>query len=265
MRAGSNWEFNAWRPEASNPFDIDNPAYKSIALVIAATTNIPVDRLFQKQENIRAAFEKEQENWKRVALLFGYPEWQLESSKEREERQEEEKEQKRNRKAQDKLSLYTKAEQEDILRQHGLDDEQLSKLKNEAERVKAIEYLNEKFNVKPVPSQAVKTQIKKAKEEKKKEKEKEVEKEIKAEEKVKNVINPPKKVTFTTSKPKNNTSKRNKITKENRTTRQTRLYKLSKANQIDTLRSLGVTPEVIKTLKYEEDRVRKIEELYDKD
>ena len=60
-------------------------------------------------------------------------------------------------------------------------------------------------------------------------------------------------------------STRKKIVLADRTKRQARLYKLTKANQIDTLKSLGVTPSIIKTLVYEEDRVRKIEELYDKD
>ena len=56
---------------------------------------------------------------------------------------------------------------------------------------------------------------------------------------------------------------RKKILIGDRSKRQARLYNLSKQNQLDTLESLGVTPDVIKTLKYEEDRVRKIEELYD--
>ena len=67
----------------------------------------------------------------------------------------------------------------------------------------------------------------------------------------------------TSYKPSTKTTIRKKIIKDERTKRQARLYKLSKQNQIDTLTSLGVTPAVIKTLKYEEDRVRQIEKLYD--
>ena len=270
MRAGSNWEFNAWRPEASNPFDIDNPAYKSIALVVAATTNVPIDRLFQKQENVRNAVKEEQENWKRIALLFGYPEWQLESSDQRADRQQDEKEEKRNRKAQDKLELYTKIEQEDILKQHGLDDEQISNLKNETERVEAIKYLNNKFKIKPVPSAKVRSEIKTKKEEKKAEKKDTENKKVVAKEKVKEIIEKPKekeiiekpkptKVSFV----KPTTSKRKKIKIGDRTPSQARLYKLKKSDQVDTLKSLGMSNSQIERLKYEEDRVRKIEELYE--
>jgi len=51
---------------------------------------------------------------------------------------------------------------------------------------------------------------------------------------------------------------------KDRTTRQARLYKLKKSDQLDTLRSLGLSGSMLDALKYEEDRVRKIEELYDK-
>ena len=43
-----------------------------------------------------------------------------------------------------------------------------------------------------------------------------------------------------------------------------RLYKLKKSDQLDTLKSLGLSGAMLDALKYEEDRVRKIEELYDK-
>lgn len=54
------------------------------------------------------------------------------------------------------------------------------------------------------------------------------------------------------------------IPTEERSKQQRRLYKLDKVNQIDTLKSLGATDSVINTLKYEFDRVKKIEELYEK-
>ena len=55
-----------------------------------------------------------------------------------------------------------------------------------------------------------------------------------------------------------------KILLEDRTKRQARLYKLKKSDQLDTLKSLGLSGSMLDALKYEEDRVRKIEELYDK-
>ena len=57
---------------------------------------------------------------------------------------------------------------------------------------------------------------------------------------------------------------RKKIALKDRTKRQARLYKLKKSDQLDTLKSLGLSGAMLDALKYEEDRVRKIEELYDK-
>ena len=58
-------------------------------------------------------------------------------------------------------------------------------------------------------------------------------------------------------------AERKKILKDDRTTDQTRLYKLRKADQVDTLISLGLSDAQIKALRYEEDRVREIERLYE--
>jgi len=247
MRGGSNWEYNSWKPEAKNPFDINNPAYKSIALVVAATTNVPLDRLYQKYENLKAAFAQDQENWKRVALLFGYPEWQLESSKQRAKRKEEEKERKRNLKAEDKVSIYNKEEQVDILKQYGLSQEEIDALKNEPQRVEAIERLRKKKKVKHVPSEEVKKVIKKKKEE--------------VEEKKEETKSPNFKTTTSFNKSKNKEQDvKVRIVAEDRSTQQTRLYKLKKQSQIDTLISLGVPKTEIPN--YEGGRVALIERLY---
>ena len=84
-RAGLNYDYNRKTPEASQPFNIDNPAYMSTALVVAATTNFPLDRILQKIYNVRDAMKEDQENWKRIFLLLGWSEWQLNSKQENEE------------------------------------------------------------------------------------------------------------------------------------------------------------------------------------
>jgi len=58
-------------------FSIDNPAYEASAKVISAVTNVPVDRLFNKANNIEAALAEDVETWQRVAMLAGWPEWQI--------------------------------------------------------------------------------------------------------------------------------------------------------------------------------------------
>ena len=58
-------------------FSIDNPAYEAAAKVISATTNLPLDRLINKANNIEAAVGEDAETWQRVAMLAGWPEWQI--------------------------------------------------------------------------------------------------------------------------------------------------------------------------------------------
>ncbi len=58
-------------------FSLDNPAYESAAKVISATTNIPLDRLFMKFNNVSAALEDDNEAWQTIAMLGGWPAWSI--------------------------------------------------------------------------------------------------------------------------------------------------------------------------------------------
>ena len=58
-------------------FSLDNPAYESMAKVITATTNLPLDRLFRKVNNLKAAASEDAEAWQSVAMVLGWPEWQI--------------------------------------------------------------------------------------------------------------------------------------------------------------------------------------------
>ena len=67
-------------------FHIDNPAYDAAAKVISATTNVPLDRLLLKVDNIRAAVSSETEVWMKIGLLLGWPEWTLKDKKSKKEK-----------------------------------------------------------------------------------------------------------------------------------------------------------------------------------
>ena len=62
-------------------FSLDNPAYESVAKVVTATTNVPLDRLFSKVNNLKAAAAEDTEAWQSVAMVLGWPEWQLKDRK----------------------------------------------------------------------------------------------------------------------------------------------------------------------------------------
>ena len=58
-------------------FSLDNPAYLAGANVISATTNVPLDRVIKKVNNITASTQENISVAQRVALLAGWSEWQL--------------------------------------------------------------------------------------------------------------------------------------------------------------------------------------------
>jgi len=58
-------------------FSLDNPAYEAAAKIISATTNLPLDRVLNKVNNIEAALGEDAETWQIIAMLAGWPEWQI--------------------------------------------------------------------------------------------------------------------------------------------------------------------------------------------
>jgi len=77
-------------------WSLDNPAYIAISSIVSGFTNIPVDRLFRKINNIRQATDENVRTFERIALLlgwsgwnFGLPYWGRESTIEQEAANEE--------------------------------------------------------------------------------------------------------------------------------------------------------------------------------
>ena len=62
-------------------FSLDNPAYESMAKVVTGTTNLPLDRMYSKVNNLSAAMDQETETWQSVAMVLGWPEWQIKGKK----------------------------------------------------------------------------------------------------------------------------------------------------------------------------------------
>jgi len=87
-------------------FALDNPAYEAFAKVVSATTNIPIDRLFYKMKNIEGALNEDNDLWQRIAMLAGWPEWQL---KDKEKEPEATPEQKEKAKASKAIANYKAA------------------------------------------------------------------------------------------------------------------------------------------------------------
>jgi len=59
-------------------FSLDNTyALEALTSLTSAATNVPVDRLMQKFENVSNALNEEYEAWQRVAFAMGYNKWNL--------------------------------------------------------------------------------------------------------------------------------------------------------------------------------------------
>ena len=67
--------------EMKEGFSLDNPAYLAGGNVVSAVTNIPLDRVVKKVDNIVASSNEELETYKRIFLLLGWSEWQLDIDK----------------------------------------------------------------------------------------------------------------------------------------------------------------------------------------
>ena len=80
----AGWQFDSKKRRElifEKGFSLDNPAYEAAAKVVSATTNVPLDRVMYKIKNIEGALDEDNEIWQRVAMMGGWPKWQLESPK----------------------------------------------------------------------------------------------------------------------------------------------------------------------------------------
>jgi hypothetical protein len=77
---GAAWQFDSKKRRAEifeKGFSIDNPAYEAGAKVISATVNVPLDRVYSKIDNISGAMSEDAETWQTVAMLAGWPKWNI--------------------------------------------------------------------------------------------------------------------------------------------------------------------------------------------
>jgi hypothetical protein len=78
IRTGlQTYKFRRKEIEHMNTWDIDNPIWSTTTQTISALTNIPVDRVYQKIMNLRESANSDNEIWQRIALLIGYPTWDV--------------------------------------------------------------------------------------------------------------------------------------------------------------------------------------------
>tara|TARA_R100000655_G_scaffold59037_2_gene97497 strand:+ start:128 stop:10039 length:9912 start_codon:yes stop_codon:yes gene_type:complete len=75
--ATQSYKFNRREIENMGYLDIDNPTYEVATSTIEGLFNLPVARAYNKIRNIRAALDKDNAIWQRIALVLGWNTWDL--------------------------------------------------------------------------------------------------------------------------------------------------------------------------------------------
>ena len=70
------WKFNKDAIGDYGP-GIGNPIYQAVGNVVAAGTNIPLDRLFNKINNVKASLNSKNQAWQRFANFLGWNTWDV--------------------------------------------------------------------------------------------------------------------------------------------------------------------------------------------
>ena len=57
--------------------DIDNPLWDAVTSTVEGFTNVPLNRLYKKVQNLRAAQDSENAWWQRIAVALGWSKWDV--------------------------------------------------------------------------------------------------------------------------------------------------------------------------------------------
>ena len=74
---GAGYSLGYVTPENIFEPTLDNPALSAGANIISATTNIPLDRVVRKTDNLVNMTQADLAAWERAALFFGWQDWEL--------------------------------------------------------------------------------------------------------------------------------------------------------------------------------------------
>ena len=77
MSAGRAFSYKTTRDQMDKGLSFDNPAIYAGAQVVSASTNIPLDRIVRKAENIKVAVSGEVKMWQSIMLSLGFSQWDL--------------------------------------------------------------------------------------------------------------------------------------------------------------------------------------------
>lgn len=134
-------------------FDPRNPNAKAYISMIGTATNIPVDRLISKMENISNAIDANNELWQRAAMLMGTPKYQLQT-KEQNDRDRQEiiddfymKNTPKATRDIDAIEMLNVKEQKAWLKEMGASKSFIKQLLTQGDRTRAIAYITNELGL----------------------------------------------------------------------------------------------------------------------
>jgi len=77
VNAEKTLNYNKKVIDKMDDFDIDNPQWSAVTNYIEGFTNLPLNRLYQKTQNIRQGFNNEHSAWERMLLFLGWSQYNL--------------------------------------------------------------------------------------------------------------------------------------------------------------------------------------------
>ena len=77
VNAEKTLNYNKKTIEEMETFDIDNPQWSAYTNYIESTTNVPLNRLYNKTQNVREALNNQHSAFERVLLFSGWSKWNL--------------------------------------------------------------------------------------------------------------------------------------------------------------------------------------------
>ena len=79
--AGKARKFNKDIMKSMDTFDYNNPTWEAVGNVTSAITNLPLDRLIRKIDNVREALNQDNTALQRTFLMLGWDAWSLKVGK----------------------------------------------------------------------------------------------------------------------------------------------------------------------------------------
>jgi hypothetical protein len=77
VNAEKTLNYNKKTIEEMETFDIDNPQWSAVTNYVEATTNVPLNRLYNKTQNVRESLNNQHDALERALMFGGWSKWNL--------------------------------------------------------------------------------------------------------------------------------------------------------------------------------------------